>query len=30
MRITTDLSNWKLDLYKEAFRSGEAVVYERK
>jgi len=30
MRITKDLSDWKLDLYKEVFRSGSSVVYERK
>jgi hypothetical protein len=30
MREIKDLSEWKLDLYKEAFRSGKAIVYERK
>lgn len=30
MREVRDSSQWKLDLYKEAFRSGKAVVYERR
>ncbi len=30
MREIKDLSEWKLNLYKEAFRSGKAVVLERK
>jgi hypothetical protein len=30
MREVKDLAEWKLDLYKEAFRSGKSVVYERK
>jgi len=30
LREMKSLSQWRLDLYKEAFRSGKAVIYERK
>ena len=30
LRYMKDLSEWKLDLYKEVFRSGKAIVYERR
>jgi hypothetical protein len=30
MREIINLSRWKLDLYKEAFSSGKAIVYERR